>query len=142
MTCWSESWSRPPTTLVSASDRVDTDCCCRGLQFVGRGDCGTERDGWSDTENREETVRWRRLGGSLGIRDWSENRLGVDYIYRKRGKLDHPIEIRRTRINRLGSPNKKTVMFCRRLGMIRTQRWRQIGSGPGQLSDAHEEAAG
>ena len=34
------------------------------------------------------------------------------------------------------------VTFCRRLGMIRIQRWRQLGSGPGQLSGAREEGRG
>src|SRR4051794_21819968 len=33
-------------------------------------------------------------------------------------------------------------MFCRCLGLIWAQRWRQPGSGPGQLSDAREKGRG
>ena len=44
-------------------------------------------------------------------------------LYRERkGYLDHPIKIGRLRKYRLGSPIKKTEMFYRCLGMIRTHR--------------------
>ena len=56
--------------------------------------------------------------------------------------MDPPIKIGRFRKNRLGRPNNKTVIFCRCSGMIRTQRWRQSGSGSGQLSDAREGGCG
>ena len=56
--------------------------------------------------------------------------------------MDPPIKIGRFRKNRLGSPNKKTVTFCRRLGMIRTQWWQHLGPGPGQLPDAREGCRG
>ena len=38
-----------------------------------------------------------------------------------------PIKNGRSKMNRLGSPINKTEMFCRRLGMIRTQRDRGKG---------------
>ena len=58
-------------------------------------------------EDPEVDLVWRRGGGILG--SWSRvcpNRhvggLDVDYIYGKGGELDHPIKIRRSRIDRLG----------------------------------------
>ena len=69
-----------------------------------------------DREDPEGEGSWSGGGGRngtdpLGFRVWSQIRLGVDYLYRKGGSLDLLIEIRWTRINVLGSPNKKTEIF-------------------------------
>ena len=75
---------------------------------------------------RKRQEEWRRSGGSLEIRWCVYIRLGVVYIYKASGfeiGAFGPSDFNRTvRKNRLGSPNKKTVTFCRCLGMIRTQR--------------------
>ena len=82
----------------------------------------TRRKGiWEDPE-----VGFECGGGGGGIL-WSWSRVcpnrHVGGLYIGKGEsLDLPIENGRTRINRLGSPIKKTEMFYRCLGMIRTQR--------------------
>ena len=61
-----------------------------------------EKGIWEDPRKtrQEEWRRWLDRGGSLENR-FGSNGLGVDYICMgKEGSLDHPIKIRRMRINR------------------------------------------
>ena len=51
---------------------------------------------------RRRQEEWRRSGGSLEIRDLSDLGRGWTIYIWKRRELDHPIKIRRLRIDRLG----------------------------------------
>ena len=116
-----------------AGDRASCSICRRARrQIEGRrwmlsvGVVVNTRRGWNGFERRGSRGGSRSGGGC-----WEDGtrlliiRVGPSiYIWQLeivRGYRIPPIVIRRSRIKYLGSPNKKTVTFCRRLEMIRTQ---------------------